>query len=539
MSSASPASSISVVPLLESIRGGGELALVDVREEGVFAREPHILLSVPLPLSQLELRAARLLPRLGAPVVVIDDDGGDFAHRAARKLAELGYLGVKVLAGGVKAWREAGLEAYTGSGAYSKAFGEFVEHKYATPYLSVEELHERLARGDDLVVLDGRTAQEFEDFSIPGAHAVPNAELPLRVHSVVKSPDTLVVVNCAGRTRSIIGAQALINAGLSNKVLSLRNGTMDWLMAGYELQYGKAAQLPAQPQQDAPQLRDSVAQLTQRFGIQWVDAAAIAGFEAERDTRSLYVLDVRTRHEYEAGHLPGSAWIEGGQLVQELEKHVGTRNARIVVVDGGSGVRAAITASWLIQLAWGEVHAHAFSPEAATERGAEPQRLLAPLPDVQVWSVARLAEALERGEAEVIDLAPSPRYEAGHIPGAAFAVRARLPQGLEKLRDVTWVLTSPDDRLARLAAPEIAANHSKLVVLDGGTAEWARLGHPLEQGATRLLHDADETVRSPYAAADPHRAFRDYLRWEIDLIDQLERDTVVRFETFDDVARAA
>ncbi|MDM0086691.1 rhodanese-like domain-containing protein [Variovorax sp. J2P1-31] len=538
-SSPAPLPSVSVARLLEWIREGGELALVDVREEGVIARDAHLLLSVPLPLSQLELRVARLLPRRAARVVVIDAGDGELAARAARRLAELGYADVQVLAGGVEAWQDAGLEVYTGSSAYSKAFGEFVEHRYGTPHLSVEDLHRRLARGDDLVVLDGRTAQEFEDFSIAGAHAVPNAELPLRVHSLLPSPDTLVVVNCAGRTRSIIGAQALINAGLPNPVLSLRNGTMDWLMAGFELQHGQAAQLPAPPSQDSPALQHSVAHLSRRFAIDWIDGATIGRFETEREARSLYVFDVRTRAEYEAGHLPGSAWIEGGQLVQELDKHVGTRHARIVLVDDGSGVRAAITASWLLQLAWGEVHAHVLASEAATESGPEPLRLPAPLPVVDSWSVERLVEALARGEAEVIDLAPSPRYEEGHIPGAAFAVRARLPHGLDSLRDTTWVLSSPDGRLARLAAAELGARHAKLVVLEGGTAAWLAQQRPLERGATRLLHDADDAVRSPYAAADPHAAFRDYLRWEIDLLDQLQRDTVVRFATFDEAASPA
>ena len=533
MTDIATADALSISALLQLIEGGDELALVDAREEGVIARDPHILLSVPLPLSQLELRAARLLPRRDSRVVVTDEGSGHLAQRAVLALRALGYTRVQWLDGGVQAWRDAGLEVYTGSSAYSKAFGEYVEQHYATPHLSVQELHERLARGDDLLVVDGRTAQEFEDFSMDGAHSVPNAELPLRVHSLVNSPDTLVVVNCAGRTRSIIGAQALINAGLRNPVVSLRNGTMDWLMAGYTLRHDQAAQLPAPAAADHQAVQQSIGQLTQRFGIAWIDAGQLAQLEAGRDARSLYVIDVRTRAEYEAGHLPGSLWVEGGQLVQELDKHVGTRHARIVVLDDGSGVRAAITASWLIQLAWGEVHAHVLTPGAATEAGPEPQRLLAPLPEVESWTADALAQALARGEAELIDVGTSPAYEAGHIPGAAFAVRARLGEGLDALRDTPWVLTSADGRLARLAAADLAARGRPVAVLDGGTAAWVAQGLALEQGATRLLHTPDDTVRSPYAANDPFAAFRAYLQWEIDLIDQLARDTVVRFKSFE------
>jgi rhodanese-related sulfurtransferase len=222
-----------------------EIALVDVREEGVQARDGHIIFSVPLPLSRFELRAGTLLKRRGVPVVVTDSGAGDLAERGAQKLAELGFVNVSVLSGGVAAWAASGREVYTGSGAYSKAFGEFVEHAYGTPHISAEELKARRHAGERIVVLDGRTLQEFENFSLPGAHAVPNAELPLRVHDLIESPADLVVVNCAGRTRSIIGAQALINVGLPNKVVALENGTMAWLAKGWSLEHGRKVELRA------------------------------------------------------------------------------------------------------------------------------------------------------------------------------------------------------------------------------------------------------------------------------------------------------
>ena len=46
-------------------------------------------------------------------------------------------------------------------------------------------------------------------------------------------------MNCAGRTRSIIGAQSLINAGLPNKVIALKNGTMGWHLAGLKVARGE------------------------------------------------------------------------------------------------------------------------------------------------------------------------------------------------------------------------------------------------------------------------------------------------------------
>ena len=57
--------------------------------------------------------------------------------------------------------------------------------------------------------------------SIPTGVSVPGAELVYRVGALAPRPETLVVVNCAGRTRSIIGAQSLVNAGIPNRVAAL------------------------------------------------------------------------------------------------------------------------------------------------------------------------------------------------------------------------------------------------------------------------------------------------------------------------------
>src|SRR3974390_396022 len=74
--------------------------------------------------------------------------------------------------------------------------------------------------------------------NIPGSVSVPGAELVLRAGRVAPDPETTIIVNCAGRTRSIIGTQSLINAGIANKVVALRNGTIGWTLAGKDLEYG-------------------------------------------------------------------------------------------------------------------------------------------------------------------------------------------------------------------------------------------------------------------------------------------------------------
>src|SRR6266496_3739882 len=210
---------------------GQELAIVDLREELIFSQS-HLLFARSVPLSRLELKFARLVPRRGTRIVLCDDADG-LVERAADILACAGYTNLHALDGGVAAWAAAGFELFSGVNVPSKAFGEFVEHAAGTPSIAAEELERWLHTGADVVVLDSRPLEEYARMSIPTAINVPGAELVLRARDVARSPETTVVINCAGRTRSIIGAQSLINAGVPNKVVALRNGTMGWQLAGF------------------------------------------------------------------------------------------------------------------------------------------------------------------------------------------------------------------------------------------------------------------------------------------------------------------
>lgn len=530
---------ISPRDLAERLKRRDEIAVLDVRELGVHIESGHILLSVPMPLSHVEQRAATLLPRRGVPVAVYDGGPDGLAERAAGRLRELGYGDVSILDGGVAAWAAAGLETYTGVHVLSKAFGEFVEHAYGTPKLAASELKARVERGDDLVILDGRTLSEFNDFSIPGAYACPNAELPFRAHDLIRSPDTLVVVNCAGRTRSIIGAQALRNAGLPNAVVSLENGTMAWLAEGYRLNSGTVNAAPAPSPEGRAKAREAAERLRRRFGFGAVDRDGLLRFVADA-TRTTYRLDVRTRAEFEAGHLPGSVWAEGGQLIQATDSWIGTRNARVVLIDDADGARAAITASWLIQLGWDDVHVAAIDPASeALEIGRSNPVVVGALPAVETLTVDALSGALSGGATVLLDLSDSLAYAKGHIPGGRFAIRSRLAEGLARLpRHDTLVLTAEDPVLPVLAAGDLrSATGAAVKVLAGGNAAWRAAGLPVETGAT-ALHDAAEDVwQSPYYQQDRLAAFQRYLDWEIALAEQIGRDETVSFKRFSEAAR--
>jgi rhodanese-related sulfurtransferase len=512
--------------LKEMLVDCGELALLDMREEGVFSQS-HLLFACSVPLSRLELMIADLVPRRSARIVLCDAADG-LAGRAAERLASFGYTDLSTLDGGVEGWRAAGGELFSGVNVPSKAFGEFVEVTYHTPNITADELKAKIDAGDDMVVLDSRPFTEYHRMSIPSGIDVPGAELAYRVHDIAPSPDTLVVVNCAGRTRSIIGAQSLINAGIPNRVMALKNGTMGWELAGYEPERGMVRRAPETTADGLAGGRAAAARVARRFGVETIDTATLDAWRGEAETRTLYVFDVRNPEEYEAGHMPGSLSAPGGQLVQATDKYAATRNARVVLVDD-TGVRATMTASWLIQMGWRDAVVLEGGLDAGglvtgSHQGEVPG-------DGQARSVS--PEALEgwlaAGDATVVDLGRSLDYRAAHIPGAWFAVRSRLETALERVPEAAnLVFTSDDGRLARLAAADAGG-----VYLEGGTAAWIAGGCAVAAGEENMADEADDMWLRPYdRTGGVEQAMNEYLSWEINLVDQLERDGTIRFRAY-------
>ena len=322
-----------------------EIALLDVRHEASFATG-HPLFAANMSADRIGLEAETRLPRKDVPIVIYDDGEG-LVDVAADRLKSLGYTSVRQLDGGLQGWRSAGYELFQDVNSYAKAFGELVESRRHTPSLAAEEVDALIAGGANIQILDVRRFDEYATMNIPGSISVPGAELVLRAGRAAPDPETTIIVNCAGRTRSIIGTQSLINAGVSNKVRALRNGTIGWTLAKQKLEHGSArrGEIGAIAGGEANS-RD----VAYRAGVRHIGLAEIAALQAQRH-RTLYRFDVRAEEEYTAGHLAGFRHYAGGQLVQEVDMAAPVRGARIVLTDD-KGVRADMTASWLAQMGW-------------------------------------------------------------------------------------------------------------------------------------------------------------------------------------------
>lgn len=512
-----------------------ELAVLDVREEGVSARR-RLFYSSIAPVGRLGLVIAQLVPRLSTPIVLVDD-AGEYASRAAGLLTRFGYTDVSILEGGVSGWDSAGFEVFSGTNVQGKAFGEVIEHQLGTPNIDALTLKKLQDAGEDLVVLDSRPFPEYQTMNIPGGVECAGAELVYRALAAAPSPDTLIVVNCAGRTRSILGAQSLVNAGIPNPVAALTGGSMSWLLSGLELERGQVRTAPRPDEATLTNARALAQRAAAKAGVIEIDRTTLTRLESEAETHTLYRFDVRNPLEYEAGHHAGWRSAPGGQLVQATDEYIGTLHARVVLGDD-DGVRARMTASWLVQLGYLEVYVLADEdPSIAFETGPEPLTIFRTPGRTQWIEADQLAQALEAGRAQVIDVDSSLAFRRAHIAGAHFVAASALDDLIDSIDDPSrqLVLTSSDGVLAGLLADQLRDGRKDVAALLGGTQRWLALGLPRTAGDEGNLTADDDAWYSPYHYAPEQSAqqMQAYLAWELQLVEQLERDRVASINVID------
>ena len=497
-------------------------ALLDVRERAAFERG-HIFRATPLPRRLLETRLPMLVTAPGTLVVLYDDDGR-IATLAAATLGEMGYTEVFVLTGGFDAWRAAGRPVVQGLNVPSKVFGEHVLHDRKTPEVTPLELSARMAQGQDMVIVDTRTPEEYHRGCLPGAWSMPGGELILRIGEVVERPDQTIVVHCGGRTRSYLGAESLRRMGLPNPIVAVKNGTMGWQLDGLELERGASRWPPAPSAASRARAREVAARLAAEDGTPLVSPDAVAERWSHRDRESVSMLDVRTRGEYEAGHVPGSIWAPGGQAVQATDEYVAVRAGWLVLICDGFG-RSIMTAGWLKRMGFPHV-AVLEGGVSAWERSGRPLETGQPAPAPFGYEAAqRVVERVAPGPLGpsgllghdvVVSVDPSDVYQRGHLPGAIWIGRGRLELTIGRAApDPTRrvLLTCADGVQSTLAAATLRRmGYAAARVLDGGVAAWRAAGLPVETGLGSMQGEADDVVQKPYERG--RAAMEAYLRWE-------------------------
>jgi rhodanese-related sulfurtransferase len=509
---------------LAALRERGDAhALLDLRERGAYERG-HIFRATSLPRRLLEFRLLQLVTGQATPLVLCDEDGA-LSALAAPTLAAMGYADVRVLHGGLAGWRAAGRPVVQGLNVPSKVFGEQMLRASKTPEIKPRDLKQRIDAGEDMVIVDSRTPEEYHRGCIPGSVSLPGGELALRITELVKSPAQTIVVHCGGRTRSYIGAETVRRLGLPNPVVALENGTMGWQLAGLELERGATRWAPAISERGRSVAEPLAERVAADERIAFVDPAELRALWQRRGAENVAILDVRTAEEYAAGHVAGALWAPGGQAVQATDEYVAVRTARIVLVCD-TGARSVMTASWLRRMGLPNVAVlRGGLPGWMASGGAAERGHPSPLPwglDAARAAVPPVAaatlDAARRGARPplVLNVDQSDAYIRAHVPGAAWICRSRLEQRIGAAaadRAAPIALTCGDGLASALAGATLARlGHTSVRVLDGGTRAWQAAGLRVEEGSTRMLDEADDVVPKPYERG--RKAMEDYLRWE-------------------------
>jgi rhodanese-related sulfurtransferase len=507
-------------PLLTS---GQEIAFIDVREHGQYG-EGHPFFAVSIPYSVLEKRAVGMLPGKRIDIVVLDNDDG-VAERACRRLNSLGYKSVQKLKSGAAGWAAAGYTLFKGVNLPSKTLGELVEHASHTPRITATELAAKRYSGEEFVLLDGRTPSEFAAMNIKGAMSCPNAELGHRLYQFAPDDTTPIIINCAGRTRSIIGAQGLINQGFKNPICALENGTAGWQLAGFEINRSGGETNLEQLDGDAiARSRARGLSLMKRFAIPTVDTSTLEVWLGD-EMRTTYLLDVRTEEEFVAGHMKASQHAPGGQLAQATDLVIAARGARVVLVDD-TGLRAANTAVWLKQMSH-DVYVLDVDVTTISQSGtgSEPSLGSTQLPEVDIEE----AVALMSNGTQLIDLNPSKTFRNRHLKGAIWSIRPNLTASHPTISKAV-IVTADDPVITQIASADL---------FEAGYSDVRYLAPPDEPGPLEFVSTPNdppdaECIDYLFFVHDRHQgnmiAAQAYLDWETGLLDQIDAQERAAFK---------
>ena len=519
-------STTSCAKLAELFEGNSPFALIDVREAGEY-NSSHIPGSSLIPRRELEFLISDAVPCRGTQIIVCDDDGRR-AGLAAATLNRLEYTNVSALEGGMNRWVTERHPTEWGVNVPSKDFGEKVQVQHGVPEIDAVELKSRMDGGEKMIILDTRTPEEFQRFCIPGGRSVPNGELGLRITDIVEETDddTTVVINCAGRTRSIIGARLLQRMGVRN-VVGLENGTAGWELAGYELETDANRVFLPEPSEagkvTAEEFADS---LVEQDGVRYLDISALEQIVDRADNESVYLIDVRTTEEYIEGHIPGFRWFPGGQAVQRSDEVAVAHNAPVVFCCDGR-TRAALTASWYRQMGFNEVYALQGGTSAwvnagnSLESGASESDALGLSEAQDRVRILSPEEAERSSDATIIHVGLSSEFAQEHVPGASWVPRGWMEFRIQvvapdKSAPITVTCSGSNSRQAEFAAATLLdMGYTEVAVLDGGMRAWQNSGRGVEKGLTGVMYPPSDMV-----AAGPDRNFADkinYLRWEEEL----------------------
>ena len=497
-----------------------EIAFIDVREIAQHT-EGHPFFSISIPYSVFEIKIEQLLPNKKVRVVLFDDNK-EISDLAFRQAQALGYKNIFVLKDGVNGWLNANFKLFDGINVPSKSFGELVEQKFHTPSITATELSQKQKENKDLVILDGRPFEEYNKMSIPGSICVPNAEMPYKISTLVKTPKTEIIVNCAGRTRSIIGAQTLINFGVQNKVYALENGTQGWFLSNLNLDHNKTNYLEIEPHEnEIEKLRNKIKNLLEENHIEIVDFSKVQDLIND-DTRSTYIFNVKTNFTSE-NSIHGTRNVAGGQLVQATDNYVGVLKSRIIFFDEGDLVRAGITALWLKKM---NFECYVFKGKKIKLRNLNFNHHIKYKSDSV--NLITFQDLKKLGNSKFFDIRNSVDYRKSRLKNSIWLNRTVIEHYLSKLTK-NIVIISDDIPMASLIVKDLKEFNSKIQVkvYEWNEKEIYEFPEFLEKNKIEINKKFIDFNFHTYMRHEGNREHAEqYLKWETDLLKNMDKEEI-------------
>ncbi len=208
------AAALSPAVVIEFAKHG--CVILDVREAAEFGAG-HVPGALNIGLGgQFASWAGSLIPMTAPMAIIADSD--ERVEEARLRLARVGLENVQgYLAGGMNAWKEAGLELAS------------------VPQISVAELKELIKKELNLQVIDVRRPAEYQGGHAPRAVSAPLAKLRELMPNLDLKPDAPTAIICAGGYRSSAATSIAQQFGFAN-LLNVTGGTKAWIDAGYEVE---------------------------------------------------------------------------------------------------------------------------------------------------------------------------------------------------------------------------------------------------------------------------------------------------------------
>ena len=101
--------------------------------------------------------------------------------------------------------------------------------------IAAAEARERSVENGDVLFLDVREQDEWDEGTVPGAIHVPRGQLESRIEGLVPDRSREIVIYCSGGSRSAFAAKSLGELGYEN-VTSLTGGFTDWKRNGFPVE---------------------------------------------------------------------------------------------------------------------------------------------------------------------------------------------------------------------------------------------------------------------------------------------------------------